>query len=57
MTIGLLPIAGLPLPFLSYGGSSVWMYMIGLGIVQSIHARRYYFRSKGGATLGLYGSS
>ena len=56
MTIGLLPIAGLPLPFLSYGGSSVLMSMIGLGLLQSIHARRHYFRSKGGA-LGPYDTS
>lgn len=53
MTIGLLPIAGLPLPFLSYGGSSVLMSMIALGLLQSIHARRYYFRSKG-SILGPY---
>jgi len=52
MTIGLLPIAGLPLPLLSYGGSSVMMTVIGLGLLQSIHARRHYFRSKG-SSLGL----
>lgn len=40
MTIGLLPITGLPLPLISYGGSSLLATMAGLGILQSIHARR-----------------
>ena len=55
MTIGLLPIAGLPLPLLSYGGSSMLMSMIGLGLLQSIHTRRHYFRRKGPGMLALYG--
>jgi rod shape determining protein RodA len=41
MTIGLLPITGLPLPFISYGGSFMVSTMIGLGIVQSVYVRRY----------------
>jgi rod shape determining protein RodA len=40
MTIGLLPIAGLPLPLLSYGGSFMVSTMCGLGIVQSVYVRR-----------------
>lgn len=36
MNLGLLPIVGLPLPFVSYGGSSLIMGYIGLGILQSI---------------------
>jgi len=55
MTIGLLPIAGLPLPLLSYGGSSMLMSMIGLGLLQSIHTRRHYFRRKGPGMLSVYG--
>ena len=55
MTIGLLPIAGLPLPLLSYGGSSMLMSMIGLGLLQSIHTRRHYFQRKGPGMLSLYG--
>jgi rod shape determining protein RodA len=39
MTVGLLPITGLPLPFLSYGGTFMVVIMSGLGIVQSVHIR------------------
>jgi rod shape determining protein RodA len=40
MTIGLLPITGLPLPLLSYGGSFMVSTMIALGLVQSVYHRR-----------------
>ena len=40
MTIGILPITGLPLPLMSYGGSFMVSTMIALGLVQSIHQRR-----------------
>jgi len=42
MTVGLMPITGLPLPLLSYGGSFMVVMMSALGIVQSvyIHSRR-----------------
>jgi rod shape determining protein RodA len=43
MVIGLLPIVGVPLPLLSYGGSSMMTTMIGLGIVSSVAYRRYLF--------------
>lgn len=43
MTVGLLPITGLPLPLMSYGGSSLVSICICLGILQSIAARRYIF--------------
>jgi len=40
MTLGLLPVVGMPLPFVSFGGSSLLMNMIALGILQSIDMRR-----------------
>ncbi len=43
MVIGLLPIVGVPLPLLSYGGSSMLTTMIGLGIISSVAYRRYIF--------------
>ncbi|WP_415061930.1 rod shape-determining protein RodA [Bdellovibrio sp.] len=43
MVIGLLPIVGVPLPLLSYGGSSMLTTMAGLGIISSVAYRRYLF--------------
>lgn len=43
MVIGLLPIVGVPLPLLSYGGSSMLTTMTGLGLVSSVAFRRYLF--------------
>lgn len=43
MVIGLLPIVGVPLPLLSYGGSSMLTTMMGLGLVSSVAYRRYLF--------------
>lgn len=43
MVIGLLPIVGVPLPLLSYGGSSMLTTMLGMGIVSSVAYRRYIF--------------
>jgi rod shape determining protein RodA len=40
MTVGLMPIVGLPLPLVSYGGSFVLSMMLALGLVQSVHIRR-----------------
>ncbi|KEK21254.1 hypothetical protein BAMA_00330 [Bacillus manliponensis] len=40
MTIGLLPITGITLPFMSYGGSSlVLSYMVGIGLILNVHSR------------------
>jgi len=39
MNLGILPIIGIPLPLISYGGSSLIATFIGLGILQSIKAR------------------
>jgi rod shape determining protein RodA len=43
MVIGLLPIVGVPLPLLSYGGSSMLTTMLSLGIISSVAYRRYLF--------------
>lgn len=40
MVIGLLPVVGLPLPLVSYGGSSLVILMISFGMIMSIHAHR-----------------
>ncbi|HLQ97305.1 MAG TPA: FtsW/RodA/SpoVE family cell cycle protein [Candidatus Dormibacteraeota bacterium] len=39
MSIQLLPITGLPLPFLSYGGSSTMTYMLAIGLILNVHSR------------------
>ena len=39
MTLGLMPMTGVPLPLLSYGGSSMFANMIGIGLLQNVHAR------------------
>lgn len=41
MTVGLMPITGLPLPLLSYGGSFMVMMMAALGIIQSVYIRSH----------------
>jgi rod shape determining protein RodA len=40
MTLGIMPVAGLPLPFVSYGGSSMFAEWIAIGLLQSIKVQR-----------------
>ena len=39
MTVGIMPITGVPLPLMSYGGSSVIVTLLALGLLQSIHVQ------------------
>jgi len=39
MTMGMVPMTGVPLPFMSYGGSSMFANLIGLGLIQNVHLR------------------
>ncbi|GIR34941.1 MAG: hypothetical protein CM15mP49_03260 [Actinomycetota bacterium] len=41
MTLGIMPITGIPIPFVSYGGSSAISCFVGIGLVLNIHMRRY----------------
>jgi rod shape determining protein RodA len=41
MTMGIMPITGIPLMFMSYGGSSITAALSGIGLALSIHIRRY----------------
>jgi rod shape determining protein RodA len=43
MTTGLLPVVGIPLPFFSYGGSSLLCLLVGVGLAMNVSMRRYYF--------------
>jgi rod shape determining protein RodA len=40
MVAGLLPVVGVPLPLVSYGGTSMVTLMAGFGILMSVHSRR-----------------
>ena len=43
MTVGIAPVTGIPLPFVSYGGSAMFADMIAVGLLQSIHRRHHVF--------------
>lgn len=52
MTVGLLPVTGLPLPFVSFGGTSMMVCMLGLGMVWSIARRPVESLHPGGLRAG-----
>jgi rod shape determining protein RodA len=41
MTMGIMPITGIPLPFMSYGGSSTLTSFVAMGLVLNVHMRRF----------------
>ncbi len=41
MVIGILPVTGIPLPFITHGGASLISLAIGLGVMQSINIRQH----------------
>jgi rod shape determining protein RodA len=43
MTTGMLPVVGIPLPFFSYGGSSMICLLVGIGMLMNVSMRRYFF--------------
>ncbi len=45
MTIGIMPITGIPLPFISYGGSALFSFFAAIGLVLNVEMRRYTRRS------------
>ena len=51
MTIGIMPITGLPLPFVSYGGSAIFADMIAIGLLQSVRRHHPLFAEPGRALI------
>jgi rod shape determining protein RodA len=41
MTLGIMPVTGVPLVFVSYGGSSMFANMLAVGLLENVHMRRY----------------
>ncbi|MCF8034204.1 MAG: rod shape-determining protein RodA [Desulfarculaceae bacterium] len=46
MVLGLFPVVGIPLPFISYGGSSLITTMAALGLIQGVAMRRFVFHNR-----------
>ncbi|MFH1491156.1 MAG: FtsW/RodA/SpoVE family cell cycle protein, partial [Pseudomonadota bacterium] len=44
MTTGLMPVVGIPLVMISYGGSSIVTTMAGMGLLMNISMRRFMFQ-------------
>ena len=41
MTMGIMPVTGIPLPLISYGGSATIAFLAVIGLVENVHMRRY----------------
>ncbi len=46
MTMGMMPVTGIPLPLVSYGGSSMLTSLVALGLVMGVHRRRFDFADR-----------
>jgi rod shape determining protein RodA len=46
MVLGLFPVVGIPLPFISYGGSNLVSTMATLGLIQGVSMRRFVFHPR-----------
>ena len=55
MTLKIMPVTGLPLPFISYGGSGLIVYFAMFGLVQSVHMRRMRLTDPTGRPAGPSG--
>ncbi|MCW2998849.1 MAG: rodA, partial [Solirubrobacterales bacterium] len=53
MTVGIMPITGIPLPLMSYGGSSVITTFLAIGLLQSIYAQGRASTAGKGRVLGF----
>jgi rod shape determining protein RodA len=53
MTVGIMPVTGVPLPLMSYGGSSVIVTFLAVGLLQSIHAQARETTAAKGRELNL----
>jgi rod shape determining protein RodA len=59
MTLGIMPVTGLPLPFVSYGGSAMFANFVAVGLLQNVHLRSRaetdpaYAGNTGGSAAGL----
>ncbi len=41
MTLGIMPMTGVPLPFVSYGGTAMFANLMAIGLLENVHMRRY----------------
>ena len=53
MVCGLFPVVGIPLPFVSYGGSSMLTNMMALGVAANLSRSRFTFQGGGGKGRGI----
>jgi rod shape determining protein RodA len=53
MVMGLIPVVGVPLPLVSYGGTAVLSLMIGFGLIMSVHVHRDVAIGRHGGGAGL----